>query len=78
MYSSVPVLQAILAVLIGKLNGIPFVLRVQDVFADSVSANATGFIKSDPLLNVLRELVNFVYNHYDLILGQSINFCKAR
>jgi glycosyltransferase involved in cell wall biosynthesis len=74
VYGVSPILQALPAILLGKLKRIPVVLWVQDLWPESVSAN--GHLKSPMLLKILDCVVSFIYTHCDLILGQSNSFVK--
>ena len=74
VYGVSPILQALPAIFLGKLKRIPIVLWVQDLWPESVSA--AGYLKSPILLKILDCVVRYIYNHCDLILGQSNSFVK--
>jgi len=67
-----PVTSALPAILYKKIHNIPVTMWVLDLWPESLEA--VGAIKSPRLLNLVGKLVSFVYNHCDLILGQSKSF----
>jgi len=72
VYGVSPIFQAIPASFLGWLKGTPVVLWVQDLWPQS--AEATGYVKSPFLLNLLEKFVRFTYAHTDLLLVQSEAF----
>jgi colanic acid biosynthesis glycosyl transferase WcaI len=67
-----PVTIGIPAIIFRKLRSIPLVLWVLDLWPDSL--HAVGAIRSRLFLSVIGKLVTYIYNHSDLILGQSRSF----
>jgi glycosyltransferase involved in cell wall biosynthesis len=74
VYGVSPIFQVIPASFLGWLKGVPVVLWVQDLWPQC--AEATGYIKSGLLLNILEKFVKFSYLHTDLILVQSQAFIE--
>ena len=72
VYGVSPILQAIPAIFLGWLKGIPVVLWVQDLWPESLSA--TGYIKNKIVIKLVRHVVRFIYRHVDLLLVQSQAF----
>ena len=72
VYALSPVIQAIPAIFIGWLKGIPVVLWVQDLWPESLSA--TGYIRNKFVISIIRKIVSYIYDHVDLILAQSRAF----
>jgi len=72
VYGVSPILQAIPAIFLGWLKGIPIVLWVQDLWPESLSA--TGHIKNKIVIKLVRHIVRFIYRHVDLLLVQSQGF----
>jgi glycosyltransferase involved in cell wall biosynthesis len=71
-YATSPILQAIPAILLAKKNSAPFVLNVQDLWPESISA--TGRIHSSSIIWCLTKLVEWIYRQSNLILTQSNEF----
>ena len=71
-YAVSPILSALPGLLIAKLKKIPFVLNVQDLWPQSISA--TGYSKSQFFLWLVKIVVRFIYQHSDLILVSSMPF----
>lgn len=71
-YQLSPVTVAIPALLIKWVKGAPLALWVQDLWPESLSA--TGAIKLEILISLVRKLVRFIYSHCDLVLTQSRAF----
>lgn len=74
VYAPSPIFQVIPASFLGWLKGVPVVLWVQDLWPQS--AEATGYVKSPLVLNLLQKVVRFTYSHTDLILVQSEAFIE--
>ncbi len=74
VYAPSPILQALPALFLGKLKGIPVVIWVQDLWPESLSA--TGFVKNKHILKLVEYVVGFIYRHADLLLVQSKAFMK--
>ena len=72
VYGLSPVTQAIPAIFIGWLKGIPVVLWVQDLWPESLSA--TGYIRNKFVISIIRKIVSYIYDHVDLLLVQSRAF----
>jgi glycosyltransferase involved in cell wall biosynthesis len=72
VYCPSPLLQAIPALIIGKLKKIPVVLYVQDLWPESLTA--TGYVKSRLLINLVSWVVKVIYRQVDLILISSRPF----
>ena len=74
VYGVSPILQAIPAIFLGWLKGIPVVLWVQDLWPESLSA--TGYIQNKVVLKLVEHVVRFIYRHVDLLLVQSQAFIE--
>ena len=74
IYGTSPILQAIPGIILGKLNGIPIVLNVQDLWPESLYA--TGYVKNKFILKVVDFIVEFIYKQCNLILVSSRPFKK--
>ncbi len=74
VYGLSPILQAIPAIFLGWIKGIPVVLWVQDLWPESLSA--TGYIKNKMVLKLVEYAVRFIYRHVDLLLVQSQSFIE--
>ena len=72
VYGLSPILQALPAIMIGWLKGIPVVLWVQDLWPESLSA--TGYIKNTVVLKLVEYIVKYIYQRVDLLLVQSQAF----
>jgi len=72
VYAPSPILQAIPAIFLGKIKGCPVVLWVQDLWPESLSA--TGYIRNRIAIDMVRQIVRFIYRHVDLLLVQSRGF----
>ncbi|MFQ5644135.1 MAG: glycosyltransferase family 4 protein [Thiogranum sp.] len=69
VYASSPLLQAIPALLLGRLKRCPVVVWVQDLWPESLAA--TGYVQNRYILAAVRRIVGFIYRHSDLLLVQS-------
>jgi glycosyltransferase involved in cell wall biosynthesis len=67
-----PILQALPALLMGRLKGCPVVLWVQDLWPESLAA--TGYVTNRRVLSAVESVVRFIYRHVDLLLVQSQAF----
>jgi glycosyltransferase involved in cell wall biosynthesis len=67
-----PVTMCIPAIIIKKLQNIPLVLWVQDLWPESLSA--TGAVRSNAILGMITKLVRYIYRNCDQILVQSKAF----
>lgn len=72
VYGVSPILQAIPALLIGRLKGARVTVWVQDLWPESLEA--TGYIQNQQVLRWVERLVRFIYRHTDLLLVQSKGF----
>ncbi len=72
VFAPSPLLQALPAIWLAWLKGIPVALWVQDLWPESLSA--TGFIKNRGVLKLVEKAVRFIYRHSDLILIPSEAF----
>ena len=70
-----PITVCLPAILIKKSKKIPIVLWVQDLWPESLSA--TGAIKSNFIIEVVRKLVKYIYQNCNLILVQSRAFTPS-
>lgn len=71
-YGVSPIISALPGIMIAKLKGVPFVLNVQDLWPQSISA--TGHCNNRILLGVIKKIVNYIYKNSDLILVSSKPF----
>lgn len=72
VYGLSPILLAIPALFIGWLKGKKVIIWVQDLWPESLSA--TGYIRNQFVIGVVRQVVRFIYRHADLLLVQSRAF----
>lgn len=72
VYAPSPILQAIPALFLGRIKRAPVVLWVQDLWPESLEA--TGYVRNKLLLELVKQLVRWIYRHTDLLLGQSRSF----
>ena len=70
-----PISVCLPAILIKKSRKIPIVLWVQDLWPESLSA--TGAIKSNFIIEMVRKLVKYIYQNCNLILVQSRAFTPS-
>jgi glycosyltransferase involved in cell wall biosynthesis len=69
VYGSSPILQAIPAILFKRIKKAVLVVWVQDLWPQSLEA--TGFVRSPRLLEIVARVVRWIYRRSDLLLGQS-------
>ncbi len=74
-FGTSPITQALPALVVKKRTGCRVILNVQDLWPDNVTA-ITG-LKNPFCLFWLGEMVDFIYNRCDLILGTSKSFVRA-
>lgn len=74
VYAPGPLLQAIPALLIGRLKRAPVVTWVQDLWPDSLEV--TGHVRNPTILALVRRLVRWIYQRNDLLLVQSRSFAE--
>lgn len=72
VYGLSPLLQALPAILLARLRGLPMVIWVQDLWPESLSA--TGHVRNRVALRLVSALVRFIYRSSDRILVQSQAF----
>lgn len=72
VYAPSPLLQAIPALLLGRLKKCPVVLWVQDLWPESLEA--TGHVRNPVILRFVEGWIRFIYRHTELILVQSRAF----
>jgi len=73
-YGVSPILSALPGILIARLKKVPFVLNVQDLWPQSISA--TGNSNNPFLLGLIKIVVRYIYQHSDLILVSSKPFIE--
>lgn len=72
VYAPSPMLQAIPALLLGRLKRCPVVLWVQDLWPQSLKA--TGHVRNPVILRFVERWIRLIYRYTDLILIQSRAF----
>lgn len=72
VYATSPLLQAIPAILLAKIRGVPLGVWVQDLWPESLKS--TGFIKNEYILKLVGKVVGFIYRNTDVIFIQSAEF----
>ncbi|BCA80077.1 glycosyltransferase family 4 protein [Desulfuromonas sp. AOP6] len=72
VYEPSPVTVCLPAIFIKKIKKTPVVFWVQDLWPETLEA--IGVVKSPKILALIGQLVRFIYNRCDLILGQSRAF----
>lgn len=72
VYCTSPLLQAIPAILIGRIKKVPVVLYVQDLWPESLEA--TGYVRSRWIIQSVAWVVKLIYRDVDLILVSSRPF----
>ena len=75
VFAPSPIFQVIPASFLGWIKKIPVVLWIQDLWPES--ASATGHIKSNLLLKILRLVVKFCYANCNLLLISSRSFLSS-
>ncbi len=75
VYGTSPILQAIAAVIVGRLKGAALVTWVQDLWPESLQV--TGFVHNKALLAAVRVVVAAIYRANDLLLVQSEAFLTS-
>lgn len=74
-YATSPLLQAIPAIFLARKNRAPFVLNVQDLWPDSISA--TNRIRSPLIISLINLIVGWIYKNSNLILIPSKGFDES-
>jgi len=69
-----PVTIGVPAIVLRKVKKTPLILQVLDLWPESLQA--VGMIRSDLILSIVRQVVRFIYNRCDLLLGQSHGFVQ--
>jgi len=72
VYEPSPVTVCLPAIAIRKLKKIPVVFWVLDLWPETLES--VGAVRSKKLLNAVGKLVSYIYDHCDLVLGQSEAF----
>lgn len=74
-FGTSPITQALPAITIRKIKGIPVILNVQDLWPDNVCV-ITG-IDNPIFVRTIDLIVDYIYNRCDIILGTSKSFVEA-
>ncbi len=72
VYCPSPLLQALPALLLGWIKGVPVIVWVQDLWPESLES--TGYVKNRLVLDLVGKLVQFIYRNTDHILVSSRSF----
>lgn len=72
VYAVSPIMQAIPAVIVGKVKKAPVFIWVLDLWPETL--RAVGVVKHPYLLKILGKMVSWIYNRADYILFQSRSF----
>ena len=72
VYATSPLLQALIGVFIKRLKKSKLIVWVQDLWPESLEY--TGYVKNKFILNFIKKIVKFIFDHSDLILVQSDSF----
>ena len=75
VYAPSPILQAIPAILIGRIKSARVVTWVQDLWPESLTS--TGHVRNARILSAVDAVVRWIYRRNDLLLGQSQAFVAA-
>lgn len=75
VYCPSPLLQALPALLLGRMKGVPVIVWVQDLWPESLES--TGYVKNRLVLHLVRKLVQFIYRNTDHILVSSRPFATS-
>ena len=74
IYATSPIFQAIPAIIFGKINKIPTVLWVQDIWPDVLKD--LNIINNNFILSLIKFFVKKIYKYSDYIFVQSYSFKK--
>lgn len=74
IYGTSPILQAIPALFLGRLKKLPTVLWVQDLWPESLTA--TGYVRNNAIVAVVRSVVRWIYRNTSVLLVQSQAFVE--
>jgi glycosyltransferase involved in cell wall biosynthesis len=74
VYCLSPLLQALPALLLGRIKNAPVILWIQDLWPESLEA--TGYVSNRWVLAAVRSVVRFIYRRADLILISSQPFAE--
>lgn len=72
VYCPSPLLQALPALLFGRIKAVPVIVWVQDLWPESLES--TGYVKNRLILGLVRKLVQFIYRNSAHILISSRSF----
>jgi glycosyltransferase involved in cell wall biosynthesis len=72
VYGTSPILQAIAALWLKTLRGVPVITWVQDLWPESLAM--TGYIRNSLALRAVGQAVRWIYRRSDLVLVQSMAF----
>ena len=72
VYAVSPILQALPAIVLGRLKKAPLVVWVQDLWPDTL--RSTGFVTNERILSLIGLVTRYIYRRCDLILAQSSGF----
>jgi len=75
VFETSPVTIGLPAIIVKKLQSIPLILWVLDLWPESLSA--TGAIESPSILSIAKRMVRFIYGHSDRILVSSEGFVES-
>lgn len=75
VYETSPITVGLPALMLKKLKNLPIIFWVQDLWPETLSA--TGAVKSQSILNLVGQLVRFIYRGCDIILAQSKAFLPS-
>ena len=75
VYEPSPITVGLPALVLKKIKSIPILFWVQDLWPESLSA--TGVVKSEIILTMVKKLVRYIYSHCDRILVQSKAFSPS-
>jgi glycosyltransferase involved in cell wall biosynthesis len=75
VYAPSPIIQAIPAIWLSWLKEAKLITWVQDLWPESLSA--TGFVRSQTILDAVSIVVKWIYRHNDLLLVQSRAFIES-
>jgi glycosyltransferase involved in cell wall biosynthesis len=75
VYAPSPLLQALPAILIGRIKRVPVVIYVQDLWPESIEA--TGYVRNRLIIRMVEKVVRFIYRRANLIMVSSRPFEAA-
>jgi len=74
VYGLSPILVGLPAILIKKIKKNPLIIWIGDLWPESLAS--TGYIKNRFILNIIEQVVKFIYQSSDLLLIQSRQFME--